>query len=93
MFFDYTEEGAEPVLKGDVHFVFKHKGVLTDSLICRVAFNTAFVPPSNSLVFTKETLSPDSLKKESKIPDNFIIQFVFADYCSECKSPWNMRLD
>lgn len=36
-------EGEEPVLTGDVHFLFKSKGVILDSLICRVALNTAFI--------------------------------------------------
>ena len=36
-------EGEEPVLRGDVHLLFKSKGVISDSLICRVALNTAFI--------------------------------------------------
>jgi hypothetical protein len=28
---------------GDVHFAFKHNGMMADSLFCRVAFNTAFI--------------------------------------------------
>ena len=99
-FADYEEamsfefkEGNEPILHGDVQFVFKHRGVLTDSAICRIAFNTAFIPPNNTLVFKKHTVSPDSFKKDSRIREDFLIQFIFEDYCSECTAPWQMSLD
>jgi C2 domain of PTEN tumour-suppressor protein len=81
------EEGQEPILHGDVHFQFKHRGMMYDNLICRVAFNTAFIPEINSLHFTKKTSSPDKLKKDPKIPDNFLVKLIFEDFCKSCNKP------
>ena len=92
MLFDF-EEGYEPLLRGDVHFLFKHRGVLSDSLICRIAFNTAFIPLGNNLTFSKTTISPDKAKKDPRFSDDLLIQFVFEDYCTTCNKPWQMRLD
>lgn len=52
MVFEFEDE-KEPVLYGDVHFSFKHKGIMYDTQICRLALNTSFIPVSNSLHFTK----------------------------------------
>ena len=64
-----------------------------DSLFCRIAFNTAFVPFNNSLHFSKQTVSPDSLKKDNKVSNDFMIQLIFEDYCYQCNNPSKMRLD
>lgn len=81
MLFDF-EDGQEPVFAGDVHFIFKHRGVLSDSLICRIAFNTAFIPLGNNLSFRKTTISPDKAKKDSRLSNELVIQFVFEDFCT-----------
>jgi hypothetical protein len=47
------DESNEPLLSGDIHILIKHKGVLGDNLICRFAFNTAFIPVNNNLTLTK----------------------------------------
>lgn len=70
--FEFEEE-QEPVLFGDVHFLFKNKGVISDSLICRIAFNTAFIPHNNNLTFLKTTVSPDKVKKDSRIHEEFLV--------------------
>ena len=92
MLFDFTD-GREPILSGDVHFIFKHKGVINDSQICRIAFNTAFIPHSNSLIFKKMTISPDNLKKDVRFDNDLLIQFVFEDFCTLCNKPWSMKVD
>lgn len=80
-----TYDGFEPVISGDVHFVFKHRGgVLGDPMICRVAFNTAFIPYNNTLTLKKTTVSPDKVKKDSRFKDDFIIKLIFEDYCKKC---------
>mmetsp|Transcript_319 Transcript_319/g.350 ORF Transcript_319/g.350 Transcript_319/m.350 type:complete len:98 (+) Transcript_319:633-926(+) len=58
------DEGKEPILKGDVHFNFKHQGMANNTSFCRVSFNTAFIQ-QNGLVVTKQTVSPDSIKKNN----------------------------
>ena len=87
------EEGAEPVLCGDIQILMKHRGMIGDSLICRFAFNTAFVPPNNNLTFYKGTLSPDDLKKDSRVSNDIIVQLIFEDYCPFCNKPWSQSLD
>jgi hypothetical protein len=67
---------------GDIHILLKHRGMMIDSLICRFAFNTAFVHPRhNNLTFKKTTVSPDSAKKDTRLAEDFMIQLVFEDYC------------
>ena len=90
MLIDFSHYSQEPVLHGDVQFVFKHRGVLSDSLICRVAFNTAFIPPNNTLIFKRDMVSPDKFKKDPRVSDDFLIQFIFEDFCQECNKPWSM---
>jgi hypothetical protein len=83
------EEGEEPLLCGDIHILMKHRGILGDNLICRFAFNTAFIPVNNNLTFAKSTLSPDDLKKDSRISNDIIILLVFEDFCDVCNKPWS----
>ena len=75
------EEDREPVLCGDIHILMKHRGLLGDNLIFRFAFNTAFVLHNNDLTFFKNTLSPDDLKKDTRVNDEIIVQLIFEDYC------------
>ena len=70
MSFEFKQDW-EPILAGDVHFLFKHKGNMNDSLFCRIAFNTSFIPSDNKIVFNKQTVSPDKIKKDSRIDDDF----------------------
>lgn len=59
-------EESDVVLSGDIHFLFKFRGRMYDTLFCRIALNTAFIPPSNSLMFNKYMVSPDTMKKDNK---------------------------
>jgi hypothetical protein len=54
----------------------------------RVMFNTAFIPDSNVLELSKMELSPEDIRKDKdkKIPRNFIVRLIFADFCGECNS-------
>jgi C2 domain of PTEN tumour-suppressor protein len=81
------------VLCGDIHILMKHRGMMGDSLICRFAFNTAFIPPNNNLTLYKHTLSPDDLKKDSRVSNDMLVQLIFEDYCTTCNRSWDMSLD
>lgn len=81
MMFEFPN-GGEPVLFGDVHFAFKHRGYMYDTQICRVAFNISFLTKDNSILFTKYNVSPDAVSKDSRIDDSFFIKLLFEDYCS-----------
>jgi hypothetical protein len=85
--------GKEAIIFGDIQFVFKSKGVIGDSQICRIAMNTAFIPPSNVMIFKKNTVSPDSVRKDSRFSDNFLVEFVFEDYCTKCNKSWMQPLE
>jgi hypothetical protein len=78
---------------GDMHFIFRLKGMMYDSLFCRIAINTAFIPINNSLNFSKATVSPDAIKKDKNVSDDFMIKLIFDDYCKECNNSCKMRLD
>ena len=78
---------------GDVHFNFKHQGVVYDTSFCRLSFNTAFISPSNTLLVKKNSISPDSVSKDARFSDDFMIQFVFEDYCRKCNKSWELNLD
>ena len=66
MYFEFKET-EEPILFGDVHFKIKHKGVMYDSQVCRIAFNISFLSKDNSALFTKYSVSPDETKKDNRI--------------------------
>jgi hypothetical protein len=72
MIFQFSDY-EEPILYGDVHFSFKNKGSISDALFCRIAFNTSFIGPSNTLVAKKTTISPDSSSKDVRISDDFMV--------------------
>ena len=42
---------------------------------------------------TKYTVSPDSVKKNNSFGENFLIKFVFEDYCKHCSKTWKLNLD
>lgn len=44
-----------------------------DTAFCRIAFNTAFIPDNNSLVFTKYNISPYGFHKDNRFPADFFI--------------------
>lgn len=60
-----------------------------DSQICRIAFNTAFVPINNSIMFTKANVSPDSFKKDKRVSNEFMIKILFEDFCKQCNNASN----
>lgn len=72
MYFKF-HEGFEPVIIGDVNFNFKHMGLLSDTVFCRIAFNTSFIPRNNTLIFNRENVSPDSVKKDNRFSDKFLV--------------------
>lgn len=92
MVFEF-EEGREPILYGDVTFNFKHLGMMYDTSFCRASFNTAFIGQHNTLVLDKYTVSPDSAKKDSRFSNDFMLQFVFEDFCKLCNKPSEMNVD
>lgn len=88
------EEDDEPILYGDVHFVFKHRGVMYDSAFCRISFNTSFTSyPQNALIVNKHSISPDSVSKDARFLDEFMVQFIFEDYCYTCNKPSQLTID
>jgi hypothetical protein len=44
-------------------------------------------------MFTKETVSPDSVKKDTRIDGEMQIQLVFEDYCKNCNRPQSLRVE
>ena len=72
------------VLFGSLQFKLWNRGILSDTMICRAVFNTAFIA-NNKLLFTKHTLSPDHIKKDGRISEHMQIALEFSDYCNACK--------
>lgn len=64
-----------------------------DTTFCRISFNTSFISASNNLVVTKANISPDSVSRDPRFSDEFLIQFVFEDYCRKCAKTWELTLD
>jgi len=60
-----------------------HKGSLKNKLICRFALNTSFIT-ENKYEFYKNTVDPDSIIKDERIPDDFRIECYFRDFCPNC---------
>lgn len=55
-----------------------------NSLICRFAMNTSFVPDSNVYTFDKAGVDPDSILNNKKFDPNFRVELHFKD---ECQNP------
>lgn len=47
----------------------------------RFAFNTAFIPKDNTLLFFLSDLDPDSVKENKLFPSNFIVEVKFQNDC------------
>ena len=56
------------------------------SSFCRISFNTSFLV-NNGLVVTKQSVSPDSVKKDNRFAENFLIKMIMEDYCHTCNKP------
>ncbi len=56
---------SDLLLSGDLYFRIKHNSSLKGKLICRFALNTSFLQ-SNSLVFNRFQLDPDSISHNKK---------------------------
>lgn len=67
-----------------------HKGSLKNKLICRFALNTAFIQ-ENYYAFEKNTVDPDSIRKDERISWDFKVECYFKDFCNICDS--TMPLD
>jgi len=39
------------------------------------------------------SVSPDSIKKDKRVTDDFMIKLVFEDYCGRCNKPFSQALD
>lgn len=71
------------ILKGDVLFKLYHWSRLGCTKICRLAINTAFISPDNTITLNKHEIDPHSLHKSRKIAEDFRLQLVFREMC-EC---------
>eukprot|EP01016_Furgasonia_blochmanni_P054301 TRINITY_DN8932_c0_g1_i4.p1 TRINITY_DN8932_c0_g1~~TRINITY_DN8932_c0_g1_i4.p1 ORF type:complete len:304 (-),score=13.43 TRINITY_DN8932_c0_g1_i4:219-1130(-) len=69
--------GNKVKVVGDVLIKLLHNGRVTDSFICRWAFNTSFV--GDSLMLGINDLDPDSTKSDTRFPKNFTIETIFED--------------
>jgi len=52
-------------------------------MICRFALNTSFIQ-NNIYEFTRTTVDPDAIQKDSRISEHFKIECYFRDVCSKC---------
>lgn len=67
--------------------MFRNAGFMT-STMCRIMFNTAFIPRNNCLVAHKMNLSPEDIRKDKGkvLPHDFTIYVFFEDFCKTCNS-------
>jgi len=72
------------VCTGDILVKLSHWGMLGVKKVCRLTFNTAFIP-SNTLIFPKTDLDPDIFASNSHCSDHFSITFTFQSDCN-CSS-------
>lgn len=67
---------------GEVFISLHHWSLVSMKKVCRVHFNTAFIPINSQLKFEKSELDPDSFKTSKKVSDKFYIQCFFHKICS-----------
>ena len=70
-------------IHGDVKIMFRHAGFSTKT-ICRLMFNTSFIQRGNYIKAGKMELSPEDIRKDKRIPNNFIVYIFFEDFCNTC---------
>lgn len=68
-------------LCGEVCVSLDHWGLVSTKKICRIHFNTAFVPINDQLKFEKCELDPDSFKRSKKVSDKFYVHLFFQKIC------------
>lgn len=79
-----TEQNFHLDVAGDVTIKIYNNNMLSIKKLGRVAFNTAFLKPGETLLkFQLSEIDPDNLVYNKKIPKNFEIHVKFASYC-EC---------
>ena len=75
----------DPLLCGDIYFRLMHKSGSSSKgkMICRFALNTSFIQ-NNIYEFTRTTVDPDAVQKDSRISEHFKIECYFKDVCPKC---------
>ena len=63
------------LLLGDILLRIKHKGSFSNSLICRICFNTAFTF-NEKMKFTIKDVDPVSLRKDERFDPNFALTLI-----------------
>ena len=53
-----------------------------DQNLFRVSFHTAFIGHSNTVVCSRQQISPEDVQKDYKtFPESFEVRLEFEDYC------------
>jgi len=74
------------LLTGDVLMKIKHKGAFSNSLVCRIWFNTSFIYNSQ-MKYTIKDLDPVSIRKNDKYDDAFAITLITEPFWKH----WNSK--
>jgi len=72
-------------LLGDILIRVKHSGAFSNSLVCRISFNTAFTFSQN-MKYTLKEVSPVSIRKDERISKDFGITLITEPFCKKCNS-------
>ncbi|CAG9333132.1 unnamed protein product [Blepharisma stoltei] len=76
-------------LQGDVLCKLMHWSLWGSYKICRLSFNTAFIPNDEALIFKKIDLDPDIFVKSTKVSNDFEVIFTFQKLC-QCTSDMDL---
>ena len=82
---------CELLLQGDILCKLYHAGKWKFKKICRLSFNTGFIPFYNVLTLQKTELDPHKFKCSKKVSEKFAINFVFDN--SPCPCPASVPLE
>ena len=76
------EQNNNQLLLGDILLRIKHKGSFSNSLVCRIGFNTAFIE-GPEMKYAIKDVDPVSIQGNDKFSEKFAITLVTEPYWNE----------
>ena len=73
------------LLLGDILLRIKHKGSFSNSLVCRIWFNTSFTF-NEKMKYTIKDVDPVSIRKDERFDPNFALTLITEPFCRKWTS-------
>lgn len=78
-------QARKQLIQGDILLRVKNRAAFSNSLICRVCFNTSFIF-SEQMKYTIKDVDPVSVRKDDRFSHNFKLVLKTQPFCNKCTS-------